>query len=88
MKPKWVMVERGKRWRYCLGEKTLGVVYWNFSGWEAKLCFDKKWPKDSKSVWYHSASGGHTCWEARRAVEAALEDLEEEKRLQSEATTR
>lgn len=77
MKPKWSMVERGQRWRYSVGEKALGEVYWNFNGWGAMFC-SKKGPK---SLPYRSASGSDTCWEARRAVEEAVEDLEEEKRL-------
>lgn len=73
-KAKWYMAERGKRWCYCLGEKTLAFVVWNFCGWDAYICTEKKWPNHQKLVHYYSPTGSNTCWEARRAIESEIEE--------------
>ena len=74
MKPKWVMVERGRRWHYKAGDKLLAYVTWCFNGWDAYLNTGKKWPNHQRSVSYYSPTGSNTCWEARRAIERELSE--------------
>jgi hypothetical protein len=72
VKPKWFMIERGRRWHYRLGDKILAYVAWNFNGWDAYICTGNKWPNHQRCVHYHSQTGSNTCWEARRAIEGEL----------------